>query len=222
MIKSTSARIKLLALAMFVILGTWIAGTSHAFNFRRNPIQQDSLLTNLAIRPDQLPGGSEWIEAGPVSAADVTQPLNISNERIVQSVEAGWELFSYQTAYRVEALVPSGDSAVHIGNYLFRYSDSREADRAATILRDFALSLSGSPSLQLVEPSDQEDFQGQVVTFVGAEGDTIQWFIDTRGEVLVLLTGNSIGNPFAEQTFVSLIGKLSQNSCSDNDKLPDC
>ena len=203
---------RILTAGILVIFAILVAGTSLAFGPSANHLE-DPLLTRLAIRPSQLPEGSEWIVSGPVGMYDVTQPLHASNIPLVK-VDTG--VLEYKTAYRVEAFVPNGQSSIYIGNYLYRYASERQAQQAAARLIDVVLAQDGSQYLGEFKSPNQKGLHGQAVMFIGDEEDAIHWFVGSKGEVLVLLmannmlTANSVPDPSAQETFKTLIDALLQ------------
>jgi len=163
-------------------------------------------LSELALQPDELPQGSKRLGAGPITADDVSHPLNNSNLIIGAkgSPEARALLFKYTEAYKVEDVVWDGQYSAHVGNYLYRYANTAQAQAVAQALIESNQDHSGAFVYDKAK-TESSSVHGRAMRFVGTEGDAIHWLVGVKDNTLILLVVNGMSTPSTQQSFETLV-----------------
>lgn len=91
-------------------------------------------------------------------------------------------------------------------NFAYEYATTIEAEQAAEILRG---DIKSAPTLlQVNDIRGAKELRGQGFLLKGDEGDSVYWFVGTRGKNLVLLMVNGMEQVSVSSVFESTIQKL--------------
>ncbi len=185
---------------LFMILLTLVSGALTACV----PVQArlEIALSDLAIQPTILTDTPELLQIGPISADDLEQPLNRSAAEL--SRQADGVVLSYREAYRVQGF--DQKRGVYVGNYLYRYIDSSQAQAAAQAFLDAAAEHQSKLLSQV--PG------GQAVLLTGSSGDGLYWYCGVQDNVLILLMVNGPLSPETLSSFEQLVEALPVKSFS--------
>lgn len=189
---------------------TLIAGSSLAFG--AGQAQTEIPLANLALQPQDLSKGALWRGAGTVDAADMSQPLNRLNVENLSSnsMPDTASLLTYEDAYKVEAveLDESGSGVAAVGNYLYRYPDSAQAQAAANAFVAALLQVDRGTLLVDHVQAEKGDRLDQRIALVGSAGTAISWFAGVNGRTLTLLMVEGLPSPTTQAVFDDLVARL--------------
>lgn len=176
--------------------------------------QREPSLAELALKADDLAGlpgvsGSALRKSGPTSADDLSQPLNTKNDLGPLTTVRAF-LFKYEEAYAVEAGAWDGQYATYIGNYLYRYADSAQAEAAANELIKFVLQDPQGKPLDIGPQMTDSGTRGQTAMTIDLEGSAIYWFAAAKGRTLILLMVNGMPVPPTQEAFEALAIRILQ------------
>lgn len=136
--------------------------------------------------------------------SDQYSPLDDDTHPLWQYVDLGTsEASSFSAVYKIIAFLPV--EGVSVANYQYQYSSAQDAQQSYTRFRDDIVKFSGFSVLDSV---DSIVVQGEILSAVGPEGDTVQWFVGTRGNILTLLMVNGFDSESVDQTIQDLLLKV--------------
>lgn len=159
-------------------------------------LQLDDLPAGVVVLADEFPAPGEILH--PLSSGQTSSLRSkFSNEE--QSL-----LLGYKVVHSFAALAPA--QGVVIMNFAYEYATTIEAEQAAEILRG---DIKSAPTLlQVNDIRGAKELRGQGFLLKGDEGDSVYWFVGTRGKNLVLLMVNGMEQVSVSSVFESTIQKL--------------
>ncbi|NJM42441.1 MAG: hypothetical protein HC853_17730 [Anaerolineae bacterium] len=155
----------------------------------------------IVMQQNNLPDGAIILQDNDVKVDEESHPLTKSdtaraNRALSYSDEDRNALMNYQTVHVVSALVPSRQGVII--NFSYQFNTRPDAVRAAGALRK---DLAKSPSLLNVIKLKG----GRGYLLKGDEGDTVYWFIGTKGHSLSLILVNGMDASGASALFESTV-----------------
>lgn len=219
----TSSRITETLLSLLVVMSLSLASlafvTGQVFaeesaqmlsQSKDTPANTLELLQMQSLKLSDMGKNAMLLDQGGKALEDYSHPLNshamLQPQEGQDATNADQSNFSYLAAYGFSGLLI--ENGVAVGNYLYQYSDSKQAKQSAKIFVDNILKNQATAKLLDEFGSEDETQYSQAISFTGDEGDYMDWFVMNRNETLILLNANGFDAAQLKQAFYSSVAKI--------------
>ncbi len=161
------------------------------------------------LRPEDLPADAVVLIDDPSASSKIEHPLSsglTSSLRTQFSSEEQSLLLRHKSMRSFAAILPA--QGIVVFNFVYQYATATEAEQAAKVLQS---DINGAATLFQVKDFDFKEakgLQGRGFLLQGNAGDSVYWFVGSRGQHLVLLMVNGMERSSVSSVFESMIQKL--------------